>query len=780
MSYEDPSLTSDHLSSVLTLTEHGRGSFKPADSRYSCHTGTIPLSTTLDGNYLLKNREDSVTSFHGHRAGEGASPHCPKMRCMFTSSDNARKSGRLLPNCPCMSVRTPEGTTLQPICFLTYLKALNVQLVNRLDDYDQGINPAEIMFCHDSNGVMDNSYPGSLRDKIGVNAWGHVSSPTVLFKLLDCLYWYRKYSRKYKTERIIRSFIDLRGIAETKRVMSQVFHTLNGLLIKKFMAFGPEIVGYRDLADQTARLFRDLFSDYILPVNNIGGVYNEQESCFVEIKALLNTCKQAFHKPSKSQRVSWLETKFTSRAIGSFFGTEFRRLINTINRYNSSENEDYTESLAWVFRCTTFCQTRVLGYLPLHVAEVKRHVYRQTVNRPVEKIPKEQCEMIYLAVMNHLDKGDIPAGLFTLNQPEAIALIDEAIRNVSVEIKQNASTDHTVSEGGKIEDARLLVKVMRENAWKVPVRDLDNHKIINYIDIPTHDQEVESWSRPLFWASYQIVLNFWIKHGKWDRADYYRLPLGEGEYEEDILLAKILHISEPGKERNLTKSKATYAWFLTPAGKLCQAVLANLPEHRAGLELSSHDWMHTRRISGESEESGFIYNPVTGKLQDNIVHAFKDWTESTDFIGKWVGVTHLRALMDFTAFPRKYKDLVLRLIMAPQPVEEVILRKVGGFISGDVAENQIVPWKGAIREGFMMGNPITKSILHLIHVSELETVTHYLQRLGIVMRRGYPLTEVLHRTKLPRATKDGALKRDWRTPVPFMAMRSYIAHRPSN
>jgi hypothetical protein len=387
------------------------------------------------------------------------------------------------------------------------------------------------------------------------------------------------------------------------------------------------------------------------------------------------------------------------------------------------------------------------------------------------------AKMVYLGVQRHLDKAGVPLGLFLENKPETNDILYDAIANVSVDIKQSASTDHTVSDGGKIEDARLLVKIMRENSWQLPVRDLDNHEIIKYIDIGTFDTDVESWSRPIFWASYQIVLNFWIRKGKWDPSDYFRLPLGEAEYEEDILLAKILHISEPAKERNLTKSKATYAWFLTPAGKLCQSILAKLPEHRAGLEMAAHDWMHTRRISGESEESGFIYDPVTGKLQDDIVHSFKDWTESTDYIGKQVGITHLRALMDFVAFPAKYKELVCRLIMAPLPVEEIVLRKAGAFSSDNYIEQYSTKWNGAIREGFMMGNPITKTILHLVHVSELETVSHYLEQRGVIMRRGYPSHEVLDRPRLPRVTEIGAQVKDWKIPSPFMHTRMNM-HRP--
>jgi hypothetical protein len=658
---------------------------------------------------------------------------------------------------------------------MVYLKALNLNLVPRIDDYDQGIRPAQVMFCHDSNGIMDNSYSGLMRDRLKVTSWGHLKSATNLFRALNLLYWYRKYSKKYKIGRLILGFIELRGIPETKRVLSQTFHTVNGLLIKKFMSLGPEIVGYRDLADQTARIFREIFADYIQPVNDSLDGYSENESIYAEIKDFLNKTKSCFYKPLREERLSWLFQNFRNRALGAFFGTELRRLVATINHLQSSQNEDYTESLAWVFRCTTFCQTRVLGYLPNHIAEIKRYQYRNTVNRQVEKLPAKMSELIHHSVVRHLDKSKVPMGLLQREADDNSILLD-AISNVALDIKQSASTDSTVSEGGKIEDARKLINLALKNDWPIPVRDFNDHSIVEYISITAIDPDIESWSRPLFWISYQIVINFWIERGKWNPSDYHRLPMGNDEYKEDILLAKILHISEPGKERNLTKCKATYAWFLTPAGKLCQSILANLPEHKAGLEMAAHDWIHTRRISSESEESGFIYDHRTGRLRSDIVHSFKDWTESTDFISKYVGLAHLRGLMDFIGFPIKYRDLLLRTIISPQPVEETVLHKRGAFSSDDIdSEVSIVPWTGAIREGYMMGNPITKTILHLVHISELEIVSHYLKERGVIMERGYPLPEILTRVRIPRMTQDGSIVKAWKIPFqkPFTRTRGF-------
>jgi len=64
----------------------------------------------------------------------------------------------------------------------------------------------------------------------------------------------------------------------------------------------------------------------------------------------------------------------------------------------------------------------------------------------------------------------------------------------------------------------------------------------------------------------------------------------------------------------------------------------------------------------------------------------------------------------------------------PQPCKEAItytLNHEGGY------DRISTKWKGAIREGYMMSNPVTKPVLHIVHVSELEVNRWYLEELGV-------------------------------------------------
>jgi hypothetical protein len=582
------------------------------------------------------------------------------------------------------------------------------------------IDPGSIMFCQTHTGLFDNSYPGWLRDNLGVSGWQHVTQD-LLVPSLRSLYWYRIHSKTLVLDKTIEDSIVKLGYRPVRHAIMQSIHTLNGVLVKKFMAFCPESTRYGDYARQTAYLFRDLLSDYLHPIKFDRGQPVEPSGLvYSELKSYLSIVKKSFHKFSPEKRGEWLDYEFKSKSLRRMFNEVTR--LKALVRSKSLMGIDYTESPAWFFRCSTLCQTRVLGYLPDCIAEVKRKQFRQNVSRIPEKPPRENIRLIQLAVESELTIGKIPRDFMTTEVIRSGVMqkrFEEALSAIELPLKGSASTDHFVRQGGKIEDARLILNQAIENKWEIPVRDLHDHEVIETFMVDRLDESSDrDYVRPLFWLSYTIILNHMVNKGFYPRALYYPLRTGGRLYEPDPMIASIVHISEPGKERNLTKSTGFLAWFLTPASKITQDTLSLLPEHEAGLKASSHEWRHQKRISSLSDESSFIYNLLDGKVNQNIIHSFKDWTESTDFIGKYVGWAHLRTLFRYISFPEGYANLIGNAITEPQPVNEVVnLRNLEEGL-----EYEPVRWFGQISEGFMMGNPMTKTILHLIHVSERNVV----------------------------------------------------------
>jgi len=559
---------------------------------------------------------------------------------------------------------------------------------------------------------------------------------------MNLTYWFRKFGKQYKLSKAIWKAISSIGIRKTKHIIAQACYSINSLIVKKLIAFSPEIEGYRSMARHTAWAFRLLFEEYTASLQIESGVIIEPTVGFYnDMKLFSNFIKSSFHSEKRENRLEWMSFKPTTKAFGAFFGSELRRLKSYVEEEMSARGSDYSLSLAYMFRSVTLSQTRGMGYLPEAIAECRRTAFRSTVNREPPVLPAEKTKLLYKSVHHRLTKAGIP--LYLLSNVErsdtwlekAENLFGEIFSRIEIPLKGTASVDTFVKDGGKIEDARRLLNLFIENGWKIPIRDLNTNEIKHWMTVTRETDSDTDYSRPLFWISYQLFLNYFSKKDKYWKDDYVPFLFPSGiEYAPNIMDTKIIHISEPGKERNLTKSHACLAWFLTPASKITQGALALLPEHKAGLLESGHEWRHQKRVSALSDESGFIYEPTTGFTRSNIFHFFKDWTESTDFITKSVGWALLKGLFDFLAFPSKYGRLVLQAVLEPQPVVETIHRTILDD-GGDSIEP--IKWNGFIRDGFMMGNPMTKTILHLAHIPGRECAELFLSRRGIRFEAGF-------------------------------------------
>jgi len=751
---------SSQSESLLTLTSHGGRAFEARTSRYVIHTHTIPLATTVDQQYLL-NEESCQSIFHGYQAGEKSDVHCSLRSCMYIQGDKSRSREKIKTNCPCKKV-SEQGVELQPLCFMVYLRSLNHNLsgLRQPEENSWQLNPSETMFCQTATGIFDNAYPGHLRDRVEVTGWGHVTRDSII-PLMESTYWFRKHGKQYKLRDRTRELFLLYGDHRAKHIVSQVCHSVNSLLVKKMLSLAPEIEGYKTLSKHTAWAYSALLDDYAAGTSQgPGGLVIEPQGGFYnDAKAFSALVKQSFHKERRDDRLEWLTFQASTKAFGAFFGTELRRLKAYAEQEYSGAGSDYSLSPAWIYRASILSQTRGMGYLPESIAECRRIAFRNTVNREVIRVPPEMTHLQYLAVQKRLADGGVPRDILSSEKIRMkgstsveASLFAEIFSRIELPLKGTASVDTFVKDGGKIEDARLLLNLAIKQGWKIPVRDLETNSIIEFVTVSRETESDADFSRPLFWLSYQLTINHWVKKGQWNKEEYYQfLDYGDHEYEPGIMDAKIVHISEPGKERNLTKSHAVLAWFLTPASKITQGALSLLPEHRAGLLESSHEWRHQKRVSAMSDESGFIYDGITGRTNDEIQHVFKDWTESTDFISKYVGWAHLRGLMDYLGFPNGYKRLVLKTIVEAQPVVETTSRTI--LDDGHEIVDP-VNWTGFIREGFMMGNPMTKTILHLVHASERVVTEEFLRRRGLRFRDTYKFSLFTDQARLDRALSE--------------------------
>jgi len=735
---------------ISELLKTGRTFTDPTNTRYVCHTSTIPLATTVDEQFLLEQFEDTVEVTHSikYQPGydEAIDYKCCKKHCMYFNKRGTSSPELLRINCPCSRIVYPTyidgietDVYLQPLCFLQVLKEARYSFgytdASACETDDEcchneqqaartnrpSIDLANVMFCQNSQSITDSRYSLPLRRMVGFDGWESAKTPDKVSAVMDTVYWFRKHVNKLVRARMSASAAN--NFRKFKSLLEQTLHTLNGLLCKKFLLFPCEMEGYTHLAKLTAQLFEEVITDYMTRPGF--AVPTSENSIFIRMKSVMKNVKRTFCSENREIRLQTLDI-IEGSTRHCKFAKFFQPAISRLRRRVLNLDSDYTTSLMWSATMSAFAQTRNLGYLPEWIAEVKRAEFRENIGREKVKIEKEYLALIRKVVQERQKEMGIESHFLSLHGRQTRKDFIEVINAIKLPLKPSASVRSTVYQGGKVEDARELLNDAIKNEWKIPVRDLSTGRVTEYLTFSQKMREEKPEHEGyLFWVSLQLVLNWFstfrpAKYG----AFYYEVPNSE-VWISEMWKMKIVHISEPGKERNLTKTSSVVAWVLTIASKVSQMVLAFNQDHRAGLILSAQDWMHQRRVASGSYESAWMYDKSTRKRFDHVWNGFQDWKESTDFIPRQVGGIALAAWFEYIDFPRFYGDLVAVMTQRDYDVSEYTHTS---WEDGEVSRNY---YNGKVTEGFMMSMPLTKTVLHLMHDINVGTVHAILATLGI-------------------------------------------------
>lgn len=699
--YDDPTRYFTDLQLEVS-TSTGHEFTLTHETRFIIHTSTIPLAHIW--NVVLNKRQDLLE--HDEVCED----------CMFGNSRLINISRK----CPCLDL--PQE--VHEVCFLNYLRSLK-----KFHEYDpyRWDKTSDFTFCKDSDNIFSQRYSRPMRNYLNVTGFHQITTVEQLQLALSGLYW-----SKFSTLSLVKIFNRIKVPFEFFRsAFKQTIYTINSLLLR--MLYICCDFNYKEIAIKTAMLFDELFADYLAPPVLFQGSFlpaNENQSIFMDIKMFHKFMKQNFNSADNEIRLKALNYPFIHQILEDFYKPVVDVINSRINEFFLVQGEDYTTTLGWKFTFSLLTQTRGLGYLPQRVALYQDQEYRSKLNQIDINPSIADLNLIRGAIIQELEQNRIPQNVL-FQSPDKLEYDDEVffhkvLSETDMPVKKAASYDTILQEGGKLEDCRLLIKMAIDGNLKIPIRDLRTNKVLSYFSA----RDCKSYSKICFWLSYQLAIEYLqlINSGRVKMILKYLDTTVKSMFPLDkvkrFLNAKILHIQEPAKQRNLTKSTSEFTWFLTPMGKMLQSVLASLPDHYVGLRSTSDAWKFQQRLHPRNE-GHFIF-------KDEKVKDFKftssDWTESTDNINKMIGLYHLKILAAYVGVPAAYFEMVSALLSLPQPVEEVI--------RNDLYKYETPVYQGYIRKGFMMGNPITKSILHLLHVSEKNLATKYLyEKYGIILRR---------------------------------------------
>ncbi|QJT93767.1 RNA-dependent RNA polymerase [Erysiphe necator associated narnavirus 35] len=270
-----------------------------------------------------------------------------------------------------------------------------------------------------------------------------------------------------------------------------------------------------------------------------------------------------------------------------------------------------------------------------------------------------------------------------------------------VTVTSSSSWEQTRRNGGTVEAAREILASVPAGE-QIPIRDLDTGSIETYRSV----EDFDSIGEALFWQSLECVLN---------------TP------REELTSAFLTMVKEPGKARTVTKARACLKIVLDLVNKICSSPLEKgIRSSASGMGKANHGWnLFCRLMSDDLRDMVFCLetreeNPYEGYVErtDTFKHLFvssTDYKEATDQLTHSVAADLGGAWMRKCGIPRLLRALVHKTCFRPREVffhARGVLRKYGTprpEYGEDIRSVMLL-------RGVLMGDPLTKPVLHLVNV----------------------------------------------------------------
>jgi hypothetical protein len=194
-------------------------------------------------------------------------------------------------------------------------------------------------------------------------------------------------------------------------------------------------------------------------------------------------------------------------------------------------------------------------------------------------------------------------------------------------------------------------------------------------------------------------------------------------------MAALVMISEPGKARTVTKASAALKVVLDLVNKLCSHPLGKIASSASGMNKSSHAW-NTFRNGWTNEGKEFVFaeqNRSTTVRPDGtrlVEKTYRDlWLSSTDYSEATDKLRHEVALpianywMKKCGIPPILQMIVRGTCFVPRPI---VFEAHGPMSAYGEEWTKDSPFRSPrfvmLRQGVLMGDPLTKVCLHLVNI----------------------------------------------------------------
>jgi len=226
--------------------------------------------------------------------------------------------------------------------------------------------------------------------------------------------------------------------------------------------------------------------------------------------------------------------------------------------------------------------------------------------------------------------------------------------------------------GGKLEASR---RVLRTNL-EIPEIDLHSGQETGRILTPDNSKQGErlfNWACGMFRNRQKV-------------------------YESNSMSCRISLVAELGKYRTITVSSLQHALLLHPMSHMGLKILEAIPSSESGIGAANHAWNFFKRLSHKNPSASFIFNE---DIETSVLST--DWSQATDYCDPYIAGAMLNRLLYLLGVPKWYRETVLFALTAPRQVET--LDRNGTPIEVFYTSR-----------GVLMGDPVTKVVLHLHHL----------------------------------------------------------------
>jgi hypothetical protein len=169
-------------------------------------------------------------------------------------------------------------------------------------------------------------------------------------------------------------------------------------------------------------------------------------------------------------------------------------------------------------------------------------------------------------------------------------------------------------------------------------------------------------------------------------------------YSNNSMSCRISLVAELGKYRTITVSTLQHAILLHPMSHMGLKILEAFPSSESGIGAANHAWNFFKRLSHKNPSASFIFND---NIETSVMST--DWSQATDYCDPGIAGAMLNRFLYRLGVPTWYRQTVLFALTGPRQVET--LDRTGCPTS-----------KFYTSRGVLMGDPVTKVVLHLHHL----------------------------------------------------------------